>query len=143
VAVVVSVTPQILVSRASSRSARKKHKATAVKVATRQNSSNSTKKQNTKQHQRQSTMSSFAFDEDMTEVDTFPAVFDILAFTTDSFINALVDDTDQRHEFAHVINERVIFCYRYNHIALELFDLSIVPVEDSHVALTEVYALSK
>jgi hypothetical protein len=79
----------------------------------------------------------------MTEVDTFPAVFDVLAFATDTFINALVDDTDQRHEFAHFINERVNFFDRYNQIALKLFDLSIMPVEDSHVALTEVYALSK
>jgi hypothetical protein len=70
-------------------------------------------------------------------------VFDVLAFATDSFINALVDDTDQRHEFAHFMNERVNFFDRYNQIALELFDLSIVQVEDSHVALTEVYALSK
>jgi hypothetical protein len=54
-------------------------------------------------------MSSFAFDEDMTEVDTFPAVFDVLAFATDSFINSLVDDTDQSHEFAHFINKRVFF----------------------------------
>jgi hypothetical protein len=88
-------------------------------------------------------MSSFAFDEDMTEVDTFPAVFDVLAFATDTFINALVDDTDQRHEFAYFINERVNLFDRYNQIALELCDLSIMPVEDSHVALTEVYALSK
>jgi hypothetical protein len=43
-AVVVSVTPHILVSRASSQSARKKHKATAAKLATRHNSSNITKK---------------------------------------------------------------------------------------------------
>jgi hypothetical protein len=50
-------------------------------------------------------MPSFFFDEDMTEVDTFPAVFDILAFVIDSFINALVEDTDRRHEFAHFINE--------------------------------------
>jgi hypothetical protein len=88
-------------------------------------------------------MSSFAFDEDMMEVDTFPAVFDVLAFATNSFINALVDDTEPRHEFAHFINERVDFFDRYNQIALELFDLSILPVEDSHVALTEVYVLSK
>jgi hypothetical protein len=88
-------------------------------------------------------MSSFSFDEDMTEVDTFPAVFDVLAFATDSCINALVYDTDPRHEFAHFINERVNFFNRYNQIALELFDLSIVPVEDSHVSVTEVYALSK
>jgi hypothetical protein len=88
-------------------------------------------------------MSSFSFDEDMTEVDTFPAVFDILAFATDSFINALVGDTDPRHEFAHFINERVNFFDRYNQIALNFFDLSIVQVEDSHVAVTDVYALSK
>jgi hypothetical protein len=88
-------------------------------------------------------MFSFSFDEDTMEVETFPAVFDVLAFATDSFIIALVDDTDPRHEFAHFINERVIFFDRYNQIALELFDLSIVPVEDSYVALTEVYALSK
>jgi hypothetical protein len=50
-------------------------------------------------------MSSFSFDEDMTEVDTFPAVFDVLAFATDAFINALVDDTNRRHELAHFINE--------------------------------------
>jgi hypothetical protein len=88
-------------------------------------------------------MSSFSFDEEMTEVDTFPAVFDILAFATDSFINALVDDTNLRHAFAHFINELVNFSDCYNQIALELFDLSIVLVEDSHVAVTEVYALSK
>jgi hypothetical protein len=88
-------------------------------------------------------MSSFDFDEDMAEVDTFLAVFDVLSFATDSFINALVDDTDPRHEFAHFINERVHFFDRYNQIALELFDLLIVPVNNSHVALTEVYALSK
>jgi hypothetical protein len=110
-AVVVFVTPRILVSRASSRSARKNHKSTAAKVATRHNSSSSTaqKKQKTKQHQWQSTMSSFFFNEDMTEVDTFPAVFDVLAFAADSFINALVDDTDPRHEFAHFINDKRIF----------------------------------
>jgi hypothetical protein len=111
VAVVVSVTPQIPASRASCWSARKKHKATAAKVATRHNSSNSTKKQNTKQHQWQSTMSSFAFDEDMTEVDTFPAVFDVLAFATDTFINTLVDDTDQRHEFAQIHQRASEFCW--------------------------------
>jgi hypothetical protein len=90
-------------------------------------------------------MSSFSFDEDMTEVDTFPAVFDVLAlaFAIDSFINALVDDTNPHHDFAHFINERVNFFDRYNQIALELFDLSIVPVEDSHVDVMEVYALSK
>jgi hypothetical protein len=88
-------------------------------------------------------MSSFSFDEDTTEVDTFPAVFDVLAFAIDSFMNALVDDTDWRHEFAHFINERVNFFDRYNQISLELLDLSIVPVKDSHVAVTEVYALSK
>jgi hypothetical protein len=88
-------------------------------------------------------MSSFSFDEDMTEVDMFPAVFDILAFATDSFINALVDDTDPHHEFAHFINERVNFFDRYSQIALEWFDLSIVPAEDSHLAATEAYALSK
>jgi hypothetical protein len=88
-------------------------------------------------------MSSFSFDENMMEVDTFPAVFDVLAFATDSFINALVDNTDRRHEFAHFINERVNFFDRYNQIALELFDLPIVPVEDSHAAVTEVYVLSK
>jgi hypothetical protein len=109
VAVVVSVTPQIPAYHASCQSARKNHKATASKVATQHTSSNSTKKQNTKQHQCQSSMSSFAFDEDMTEVDTLPAVFDVLDFATDTFINALVDDTDQRHELSHFINERVIF----------------------------------
>jgi hypothetical protein len=88
-------------------------------------------------------MSSFSCDEDMTEVDTFPAVFDVLAFAIDSFINTLVNDTDRRHELAHFINERVNFFDRYNQIALELFDLSIVPVEDSPVAVIEVYALSK
>jgi hypothetical protein len=31
----------------------------------------------------------------------------------------------------------------YNQIALELCDLLMVPVEESHVAMTEVYALSK
>jgi hypothetical protein len=87
-------------------------------------------------------MSSFSFDEDMTEVDTFSAVFDILAFATDAFINTLVDDTNRRHELAHFINERANFFLRYNQIALELFDLLMVPVEDSHVAVTEVYALS-
>jgi hypothetical protein len=54
-------------------------------------------------------MSSFSFDEDMTEIDRFPAVFDVLAFATNAFINALVDDTDRRHELAHFINERAIF----------------------------------
>jgi hypothetical protein len=88
-------------------------------------------------------MSSFSFDEDITEVDTFTAVFDILAFATNAVINALVDVTNRRHELAHFINERANFSDRYNQIALELFDLSMVPVEDSHVAVTEVYALSK
>jgi hypothetical protein len=88
-------------------------------------------------------MSSFSFDEDITEVDTFPAVFDVLAFATDIFINVLVDDTDRRHELAHYINEQANFLDRYNQIALELFDLSMEPVEDSHAAVMEVYALSK
>jgi hypothetical protein len=88
-------------------------------------------------------MSSFSFDEDMMEVDTFLAVFDVLAFATNAFINALVDNTDRRHELAHSINKRVNFSDPYNQIALELFDLSMVPVENSHVAVTEVYALSK
>jgi hypothetical protein len=51
-------------------------------------------------------MSSFTFDEDMMEVDTFLAVFDVLVFATDVFINALVDGTDHHHELAHFINER-------------------------------------
>jgi hypothetical protein len=76
-------------------------------------------------------MSSFSFDEGTTEVDTFPAVFDVLAFATDACINTLVDDTDRCHEFAHFINEWVNFFDRYNQIALELFDLLMVPVEDS------------
>jgi hypothetical protein len=54
-------------------------------------------------------MSSLSFDEEMTEVNTLPAVFDILAFATAAFINALVNDTDRRHELAHFINEREIF----------------------------------
>jgi hypothetical protein len=88
-------------------------------------------------------MSSVSFDADMTEVDTFPAMFDVLAFATNAFINALVDDTDRRHELAHFINERAIFFDRYNQIALKLFDLLMVPVENSHVAVTEVCVLSK
>jgi hypothetical protein len=88
-------------------------------------------------------LSSFSFDEDKTKVNTFPVVFDFLAFATVVFINALVDDTDRRHELAHFINERANFFDRYNQIALELFDLSMVPVEDSHVAVTEVYAFLK
>jgi hypothetical protein len=79
----------------------------------------------------------------MTEVDTFPAVFDVLVFVTDAIINPLVDDTDRRHELAHFINERVNFFDRYNQIALKLFDMSMAPVEKSPVAVTEVYAFSK
>jgi hypothetical protein len=89
-------------------------------------------------------MSSFSFDEDMTEVNTFPALFDVLAFVTVLLsTHWSMTLTRARHEFAHFINERVNLFDRYNQIALELFDLSIVPVEDSHVAVTEVYALSK
>jgi hypothetical protein len=70
-------------------------------------------------------------------------VSDALAFSTGAFINTLVDDTDRRHELAHFINKQANFFDRYNQIALELFNLSMMPVEESHVAVTEVYALLK
>jgi hypothetical protein len=42
-------------------------------------------------------MSSFSFDDEETmEVDTFPAVFDALAFVNDEFINALFDGINRR-----------------------------------------------
>jgi hypothetical protein len=58
-------------------------------------------------------MPSFYFDdEDMTEVDRFPAVFDVFAFVKDACINALVDDIDRRHELEHFINELQPDCSR-------------------------------
>jgi hypothetical protein len=35
------------------------------------------------------------------------------------------------------------FCDRYNQISLELFDLSMLPVEESHVAVMGVFAFLK
>jgi hypothetical protein len=40
------------------------------------------------------------------EVDSAPAAFDVLPFCDRSLIDALVDDTNRRHELSHFINER-------------------------------------
>jgi hypothetical protein len=39
------------------------------------------------------------------DVDSPLAVFDVLAFATNAFIDALVNDTNRQHELSHFINE--------------------------------------
>jgi hypothetical protein len=84
----------------------------------------------------------FDYDVDMTGLNT-PNDIDILSFTMDTFIDALVDVTSWRHEFAHLINARPNVYEKYNSIMMELFHMPMLPREESGVHVMEAYALRK
>jgi hypothetical protein len=69
--------------------------------------------------------------------------FDVLSFALDSFISYLVDETSHFHDFATFINERPNFYDRFDIKAIEVFELSMLPMSGSGVLVTKQYDLSQ
>jgi hypothetical protein len=68
---------------------------------------------------------------------------DVLSFNLDSFIGHLVHDTSSFHDFVSFINERPIFYNILNIKAIEIFELSMLPMSESGVRVTKEHVIGQ